>query len=114
VFESGGWFVNQEGRAQRAEPVYRGGVPIVETGGGGHPPRVFRRDVPGGAPEPAWRLLGEVGSALSRGGGWEEDPLQWLRRRFPRVGTLAPGERAGTAEIAPAPLTPVPPRSTRD
>ncbi|MBI5015544.1 MAG: NADH-quinone oxidoreductase subunit NuoG [Deltaproteobacteria bacterium] len=41
VFESGGTWVNQEGRAQRAEAAHRGGTPIVQTGSGGHPPRAF-------------------------------------------------------------------------
>ncbi|MEJ2691157.1 MAG: NADH-quinone oxidoreductase subunit NuoG, partial [Deltaproteobacteria bacterium] len=34
VFENGGSFINQSGRIQYAEPVHRGGVPILQTGEG--------------------------------------------------------------------------------
>lgn len=57
VFESGGIFVNQEGRAQRAQPAHAGGIPIDRTGGGDHPPRIFQPDIPGGDVPAAWQLL---------------------------------------------------------
>ncbi|HYR03444.1 MAG TPA: NADH-quinone oxidoreductase subunit NuoG [Syntrophobacteria bacterium] len=65
LYEAGGCFVNQEGRLQRALPAYRGGTPILETGGGDHPPRIFRSDISGGEPRPAWEILAELAGALS-------------------------------------------------
>jgi NADH-quinone oxidoreductase subunit G len=62
-YESGGCFVNQEGRAQFAPPVYAGGEPNRQETGGAHPPRVFRNHIPGGGPEPAWKLLALLGAA---------------------------------------------------
>ncbi len=64
LFESGSSFVNQEGRLQFAAPVYDGGIPIFQTGGGGHPPRRFGRDIPGHEPQPAWQLLARLGNTL--------------------------------------------------
>jgi NADH-quinone oxidoreductase subunit G len=60
VFERGGSFINQEGRVQRVEPVHEGGVPVHQVSGGGHPPRVFSHEVPGGEIEAAWRTAVEV------------------------------------------------------
>jgi len=37
LYEADGIFVNQEGRAQSVRQAYRGGVPIVQAGGGDHP-----------------------------------------------------------------------------
>jgi NADH-quinone oxidoreductase subunit G len=68
VFEAGGSYRNQTGRVQHAAPVYLGGTPIAQTGNGGHPPREFRRDIPGGEPKPAWEVLRELGRRLAPGG----------------------------------------------
>jgi len=57
VFETGGIYINQEGRVQQAKPAFTGGRAVAETGGGSHPPRTFRRDIPGGEPVPAHDLL---------------------------------------------------------
>ena len=57
LYESGGVYTNQEARAQVAQPVYRGGIPIALTGGGGHPPRIYGTGIPGNAPAAAWQLL---------------------------------------------------------
>jgi NADH-quinone oxidoreductase subunit G len=57
LFESGGIFINQEYRAQQARPIFAGGLPISQTGQGGHPPRTFRSDIPGGQLQPAWQTL---------------------------------------------------------
>ena len=67
VFEAGGAFVNQEGRVQWAAPVYRGGTSVEQLSAGGHPPRRFRKDIPGGEPRPAGRLLAELARLLSPG-----------------------------------------------
>jgi NADH-quinone oxidoreductase subunit G len=72
LFERGGHFVNQEGRVQSAEPVHSGGAPVRQVSGGGHPPRTFRCDIPGGDPAAAWRLLEELGQALTGEGELSE------------------------------------------
>ena len=48
VDEAGGTFVNTQGRAQTASKAFTPGIPIVQTGQGDHPPRVFEPFVPGG------------------------------------------------------------------
>jgi NADH-quinone oxidoreductase subunit G len=65
LFETAGTFVNQEGRAQQALPVHHGGLPIALTGGGGHPPRSFRADIPGDEPMAAWQILVRLHQALT-------------------------------------------------
>jgi NADH-quinone oxidoreductase subunit G len=64
MFETMGTFVNQEGRAQQAFRVHNGGLPIALTGGGGHPPRSFSADIPGGEPVAAWEILERLNRAL--------------------------------------------------
>jgi NADH-quinone oxidoreductase subunit G len=58
-------FVNQEGRVQKAPPVHRGGTPLYQVSGGGHPPRTFLKDIPGGDPKAAHEVLAEIYAALS-------------------------------------------------
>jgi NADH-quinone oxidoreductase subunit G len=60
LYEAGGVFVNQEGRAQAAPRAYEGGRPIVQSGGGDHPPRIYGQGIPGAAPKPAWMILAEL------------------------------------------------------
>jgi NADH-quinone oxidoreductase subunit G len=60
AYESGGRWINQEGRLQRSRPAFAGGEPIARTGDLGHPPRVFERQIPGGAPVAAWRLAAHL------------------------------------------------------
>ncbi len=50
VYESGGTFVNNEGRAQESPAVFAGGAPVLETGAGDHPPRLFGLGLPGSDP----------------------------------------------------------------
>jgi NADH-quinone oxidoreductase subunit G len=57
VFEAGGIFINQEGRAQQVLAAYHGGPSIVQTGAGSHPPRTFQEKVPDGSSAPAWLSL---------------------------------------------------------
>jgi NADH-quinone oxidoreductase subunit G len=74
LFETPSAFINQEGRIQIASPAYCGGIPIDQTGSGGHPPRFFRNDIPGSDPRAAWEILAEIGGkVLSRDEVW-----QWL------------------------------------
>lgn len=65
LFEAGGHFRNHEGRLREAAPVRRGGTPVSQLTGGGHPPRAFRVDVPGGEPRPAPRFLDEISRRLA-------------------------------------------------
>ena len=60
AYESGGLFVNQEGRLQQATPGYRGGQSILQAGRGGHPPRAYAAQIPGAGQWPAWRILTEL------------------------------------------------------
>lgn len=65
LFETETAFINQEGRVQQAGAVHSGGIPIEQLTGGGHPPRVFRRDIPGSEPKAAWRILSEISDAIA-------------------------------------------------
>jgi NADH-quinone oxidoreductase subunit G len=60
IYETGGLYVNQEGRLQVAEMAYRGGLPIVQSGGGDHPPRYYGTGIPDSDPQPAWQLVEEL------------------------------------------------------
>jgi NADH-quinone oxidoreductase subunit G len=60
IYEADGIFVNQEGRAQRIRQAYSGGVPIVQSGGGTHPPRIYGSGIPGAAPAPAWLTMSQI------------------------------------------------------
>jgi len=55
--EGDGTFVNQEGRMLPFEAAFAPGLPVRETGGGDHPPRVFLGETPGSLPRPAWAVL---------------------------------------------------------
>jgi NADH-quinone oxidoreductase subunit G len=57
LYESGGVFINNEGRMQAFDPVIEPGVPIEVTGKGQHPPRSFEAVMPGSAPKSAVYLL---------------------------------------------------------
>jgi NADH-quinone oxidoreductase subunit G len=88
LFEMETSFVNQQGKVQFAIPAYRGGIPVSQISAGGHPPRVFRRDVPGGEPQPAWQILTKLANTislpdremfpLSRSDLWS-----WIRKEYP-------------------------------
>ncbi|MGC1403518.1 MAG: molybdopterin-dependent oxidoreductase, partial [Thermodesulfobacteriota bacterium] len=65
LFEAGGIYVNQEGRAQWAPPVFKGGLPVEQVSAGGHPPHLFTKDIPGGEPRPAGHILMDLGRFLS-------------------------------------------------
>ncbi len=83
LFESGSSFINQEGRLQYAEPVHRGGLPLAQVSGGGHPPRVFDSAIPGGEAEPsAWILQGLAeGETLPEGRSLAENPFWGIASR---------------------------------
>jgi NADH-quinone oxidoreductase subunit G len=85
-FESGGTYINQEGRVQRAHPAFAGGIPIGFTGGGDHPPRFYGVGLPGADPMPAWHML----STLAEGHGLPAPGsiLPWLAAEIPGFGAL--------------------------
>jgi NADH-quinone oxidoreductase subunit G len=96
LFEAEACFVNQEGRAQLTEAIFRGGMPLVQVSGGNHPPRVYGHPPPGGGPKPAWQVLTDLMSAMSsqektmtREGVWaflaQENPI------FAKLAHSAPG-----------------------
>jgi NADH-quinone oxidoreductase subunit G len=64
VFESGGSFVNQEGRVQYAHPAFEGGTPMGLTLRNGHPPRTFAKGIPGSSPLPGWEVMAELAASL--------------------------------------------------
>ena len=64
LYEAGGVFISQEGRAQAAPRAYDGGRPIVQSGGGDHPPRVYGQGIPGAAPKPVWMTLAELADEM--------------------------------------------------
>ena len=99
LYEAGGCLVNQEGRLQRALPVYRGGTPILQTGSGDHPPRIFRGDIPGGKPRPAWEILADLAGALGeRDLGWR-DLWQQVADNVPALSQLPPLDEIPEAGI---------------
>jgi NADH-quinone oxidoreductase subunit G len=64
-FEAESTFINQEGRIQFSKPVHAGGIPIEQVSAGDHPSRIFRSDIPGGEPKPAWQILEELADTMS-------------------------------------------------
>ncbi|UCF91344.1 MAG: NADH-quinone oxidoreductase subunit NuoG [Desulfobacterales bacterium] len=92
LYEIGGLFVNQEGRVQAAQRAHSGGIPIAQSGGGGHPPRIYGAGVPGAEPRPAWRTLAELVEEVVPP---DEARMQsevgvWLAEEDPRFADLPP------------------------
>jgi NADH-quinone oxidoreductase subunit G len=89
-YETGSTFINQEGRAQFAPPVFGGGMPVNQVSDGNHPPRRYSDVLPGGEPMAAWQLLARLSQALV-GSRWGEDASElseWLVRECPALGGL--------------------------
>jgi len=90
LYEDDGLFINQEGRIQHASPAFRGGQSVEQTGNGGHPPRSFRKDIPGGGPLPAWQIVaGFAGEETDS----EDRPIRerlrtWLSETHPAFAEL--------------------------
>jgi NADH-quinone oxidoreductase subunit G len=92
IYESGGHWINQEGRLQAASAVMAGGEPITVTGGSDHPPRVFDTRIPGDEPIVAWQAV----AALSEES--VENQMQQLKTAladFHPAVNPAPAEAAG-------------------
>jgi NADH-quinone oxidoreductase subunit G len=89
LFEMETSFINQEGRVQFATSAYRGGIPISQISAGGHPPRVFKHDIPGGEPEPAWEIVAKLANAVPSPSREmfalhsRRDLWSWIRREYP-------------------------------
>jgi NADH-quinone oxidoreductase subunit G len=95
LFETESSFINQEGRLQFARPVYSGGSPVMQVSGGGHPPRTFGAEVPGGEPRPAWKILAELEKGLSGQGieSFEPTPQglwEWMAGEIPLLAGVKP------------------------
>jgi NADH-quinone oxidoreductase subunit G len=85
LYEAGGLFINQEGRAQKAPAAFRGGRPIAQINSGNHPPRAFRNDIPGHKAKPAWQALAELGHGTSEPSEKETytELMEWLVESHP-------------------------------
>ena len=92
VYETGGFFINQEGRVQKISAVFQGGRPISQVSGGGHPPRSFRDDIPGREARPAWQTLAELRDGMSEQQTKEvySELMQWLVETHPMFSDLLP------------------------
>jgi NADH-quinone oxidoreductase subunit G len=77
VFEQEASFLSQAGEMRFANKIHEGGLPLDQLTGGGHPPRSFSSAVPGGDPQPAWRILAD----LARGMGLQDFPEAASARR---------------------------------
>jgi NADH-quinone oxidoreductase subunit G len=97
VYESGGTFVNNEGRVQDSPPALAGGAPVLETGAGDHPPRVFGLGLPGSDPQPSWRVLSGLAGDADEAPG--DSRLSRLRRDLAAAAPRHPALR----EIAAIP-----------
>jgi NADH-quinone oxidoreductase subunit G len=91
LFEGGGVFINQEGRAQAVPHAFAGGIPIVQTGGGDHPPRVYGASIAGSEARNAWQILAKLADVESH---LEEKPRSkvwdWLAETVPEFAGLPP------------------------
>ncbi len=98
LYETGGGFINQEGRLQAAPDLFKGGLPIEQTGGGSHPPRVYGTGIPGADTPPAWRLLSGLSrqAQVTTGNGPGADMYAMLAETIPEFAGLA-----SIAEIPP-------------
>ncbi|UCD89616.1 MAG: NADH-quinone oxidoreductase subunit NuoG [Desulfobacterales bacterium] len=92
LYEAGGFFVNQEGRIQKASIAYQGGHPISQFSNGNHPPRSFRNQIPGKEAQPAWQALIELANENSATPkqGVRADILAWLVKTHPLFSKLPP------------------------
>ena len=91
VFESGGSFLNQEGRIQYASPVHACGQPLSRTLENGHPSRTYSQGVPGSAPQPSWDILTALAEHLGHGLGEKFHPWQAVAASAPELAGFSPG-----------------------
>jgi len=84
LYEAGGHYINQEGRLQIVAKAYKGGLPIVQSGGGDHPPRTYGVGIPAAEARPAWQMLAELTDKHS---GAAKEP-DWLADITPEIAGL--------------------------
>ncbi|MFP3980683.1 MAG: NADH-quinone oxidoreductase subunit NuoG [Desulfobacterales bacterium] len=87
VFEAGGIYVNQEGRAQEIRPAHVGGLPIAAAGAGDHPPRMFAPDVPGRDMLAAWAAAFELAGEPEPES--QDQMTAWMTSNFSALSGLA-------------------------
>lgn len=98
--ECDGTFINNEGRVRMFSQVLEPGIPIRETGQGGHPPREFSTFTPGGEPVAAVSLLQDL---LNDGSSLNELREQ-IAKKFHRLADLGKVSSAESGfRVAPAP-----------
>jgi NADH-quinone oxidoreductase subunit G len=91
LYESGGIFINQEGRVQAAPRALLGGIPISQTGGGDHPPRLYDIGTAAFDPKAAWLILAEHanGTAQVDEKKLQQDLWKWICDLIPELATVA-------------------------
>lgn len=114
TYEQDGAFADASGRLRPFARVLRPGTPIRQTGEGGHPPRTFSREIPGGEVAPAWEILAEILGVPGGLSGVREE----IEKAFPFLGGLSalrahardeaiiPGDEAAALAPAPPPAAP--------
>jgi len=104
LFETDSLWINHEARLQKASAVHKGGIPVHQVSGGGHPPRTFERRIPGGEVKSAADALADLGARLSlhENAPYDADIRSWLVKEYPLLaGLLSPGtEDSGIRIIA--------------
>jgi NADH-quinone oxidoreductase subunit G len=107
LFEMETCFVNQEGRVQFSPSAHRGGIPISQISAGEHPPRLFRKEIPGGDPEPAWVILAKLANAMSLPGKERlslsrSELWNWITQEVPRFSNIQfTGEQSDGIRVDP-------------
>jgi len=92
LYESGGMFLNQEGRLQAAPKAYLGGSSIAQIGGGNHPPRVYESEIPGGEVRAASQFLIQIanGDPIEDDDTIRRNLLGWLADNIPLSAVIPP------------------------
>ncbi len=99
LYESGGRFINQEGRVQTTAPIFRGGLPITQISGGSHPPRSFRNDIPGGGIRPAWATIPAIAKEPTDTEAPDSGLQLWLTEAHPGFSETPPATDIGADGI---------------
>jgi NADH-quinone oxidoreductase subunit G len=94
IYESGGMFINQEGRLQAAPKAYQGGISIAQIGGGSHPPRVYGSEIPGGEVRAAFQFLDQIadGSSVEDEDTSRRNLSGWVADNLPALAEIPPVE----------------------
>lgn len=87
VFETGGFYVNQEGRVQYAQKAQFVGLPIAISGRGSHPPRSFQKCAPGSDILSASEALQGIAKITVE--DFSHDGGGWMEKHFPELTGLS-------------------------